>query len=124
MGQSCLRKTRKMHQKASRLSFKSMLPFVVIDPRAGDPDNTRGIGCIFVLCLDRFDDSGHGSLFAKPTEIVFRVRQWISRDLSEKVNRRRVNLEVEDAIVEAVVICCHQSVDIVQMLRWKENTWR
>jgi hypothetical protein len=44
--------------------------------------------------------------------------------LREQIDRRRVYFEVEDAVVEPIVVCCDQSIDVRKGLWGQEHARR
>lgn len=116
VSKSRLGQTRKVNHEAARLSFEGMFEFVIVDPFAWHPDDARRIRCFLVIGLYCCDHFGHSSLLAKPSEIVFRVRERVVDDFGEEIDGRWVHSKVEDAVVQAVVVCCHESIDVYQVL--------
>lgn len=61
-----------------------------------------------------FNDFGHSSLISEPPKVFMRVCERICDDASREIDGRRMDLEVKNAVVEAVLISCYHGEDVLQ----------
>lgn len=79
-----------------------MLPLKGIEPLSRHPRNSRR-AVLF---------SRH--LIGEPAKVLVGVCKRVVDDLSKEVDRGLVDSGVEDADVESLVVCCHQSGEVTR----------